>query len=137
MSLNMSNMHERHSSNCHPFRPLRHVTNQNADLVISRQKSRSSRMKVGAFSAEFLRLKENEKRLTRRVRNGSIIWVYGMCGIGKTTLVKEVARLARQDKLFDHDEKKILIVLDNVWKHVYLDTVGIPFRDDHKDVNYC
>ena len=25
-----------------------------------------------------------------------------MCGIGKTTLVKEVARLARQDKLFDH-----------------------------------
>ncbi|GAY35756.1 hypothetical protein CUMW_278750, partial [Citrus unshiu] len=57
-----------------------------------------------------------------------------MCGIGKTTLVKEVARLARQDNLFDHDEKKILIVLDNVWKHVYLDTVGIPFRDDHKDI---
>ncbi|KAK9218971.1 hypothetical protein WN943_007610 [Citrus x changshan-huyou] len=69
--------------------------------------------------------------------NLNIIGVYEMCGIGKTTLVKEVARLVRQDKLFDHDEKKILIVLDNVWKHVYLDTVGIPFRDDHKDVNYC
>ncbi|ESR46487.1 hypothetical protein CICLE_v10003906mg, partial [Citrus x clementina] len=91
-----------------------------------------------------------------------IIGVYEMCGIWKTTLVKEVARLARQDKLFDHvifsevsqtpnikkiqgeiaeklglDEKKILIVLDNVWKHVYFDTVGIPFRDDHKNVNYC
>ncbi|KAK9218249.1 hypothetical protein WN943_006886 [Citrus x changshan-huyou] len=106
----------------------------------------------------------------------SIIGVYGMGGIGKTTLVKKVARQAMEDKLFDmvvfsevsqipdikriqqeiaeklglelreevesrrasriferlRDEKKILVVLDNIWKHLDLETVGIPFGEDHK-----
>ncbi|KAK9218258.1 hypothetical protein WN943_006895 [Citrus x changshan-huyou] len=99
-----------------------------------------------------------------------------MGGIGKTTLVKKVARQAMEDKLFDmvvfsevsqtpdikkiqqeiaeklglelHEEvesrrasrlferlrnhKKILVVLDNIWKHLDLETVGIPFGEDHK-----
>ncbi|KAJ4721537.1 Disease resistance protein [Melia azedarach] len=106
----------------------------------------------------------------------SIIGVYGMGGIGKTTLVKEVARQAKKEKLFDeviftelsqsadtkiiqgeiaeklglelHEEtepgrasrlcarlknqKKILVVLDNIWKHLDLENVGIPYGDDHK-----
>ncbi|KDO36776.1 hypothetical protein CISIN_1g048566mg, partial [Citrus sinensis] len=99
-----------------------------------------------------------------------------MGGIGKTTLVKKVARQAMEDKLFDmvvfsevsqipdikriqqeiaeklglelreevessrasriferlRNEKKILVVLDNIWKHLDLETVGIPFGEDHK-----
>ncbi|KAH9752594.1 Disease resistance protein [Citrus sinensis] len=106
----------------------------------------------------------------------SIIGVYGMGGVGKTTLVKKVARQAMEDKLFDmvvfsevsqtpdikkiqqeiaeklglelheevesrrasrlcerlRNEKKILVILDNIWKHLDLETVGIPFGEDHK-----
>ncbi|KAJ4721531.1 Disease resistance protein [Melia azedarach] len=93
-----------------------------------------------------------------------------------TTLVKEVAKQAKKDKLFDevifaelsqsantkkfqaeiaeklglklHEEtesgrasrlcgrlknqKKVLVVLDNMWKHLDLENVGIPYGDDHK-----
>ncbi|KAJ4721541.1 Disease resistance protein [Melia azedarach] len=105
----------------------------------------------------------------------SIVGVYGMGGIGKTTLVKEVARQAKKEKLFDEviftelsqstdtkiiqgeiaeklglelreetesgkanrlcerlkNQKKILVVLDNIWKHLDLENVGIPYGDDH------
>ncbi|KAK9214760.1 hypothetical protein WN944_006759 [Citrus x changshan-huyou] len=89
--------------------------------------------------------------------NVSIIGVYGMACIGNTTLVKECARQAREKKLFDRVEKlgpelpdeaeyrrasrlyerlksenKILVILDNIWKHLDLETVGIPFGNNHK-----
>ncbi|ESR45735.1 hypothetical protein CICLE_v10003164mg [Citrus x clementina] len=106
----------------------------------------------------------------------SIIWVYGMAGIGKTTLVKEFARRAIEDKLYDmvafsevtqspdikkiqeeiaetlglqlseepesrrasrlyervKNEKKILVILDNIWKPLDLGTIGIPFGVEHR-----
>ncbi|KAH9657357.1 Disease resistance protein [Citrus sinensis] len=109
----------------------------------------------------------------------SIIGVYGMPGVGKTTLVEEVARLAEEaeeDKRFDQmvfsevsrtpdvkkiqreiaeqigltldketeyarasmlyaqlkKNRKILVILDNVWTELHLKDVGIPFGDEHK-----
>ena len=105
----------------------------------------------------------------------NMIGVYGMGGVGKTTLAKEVHSQAQTDKLFDvvvmvavsqtPDHKriqkeiaealgldlaeegmliranrlserlktgKILIILDDIWKPLQLDEVGIPFGDDCK-----
>ncbi|XP_031276402.1 probable disease resistance protein At4g27220 isoform X2 [Pistacia vera] len=106
----------------------------------------------------------------------NIIGVYGMGGVGKTMLVKHVAREAKKNKLFDEvvyvvvsedldvkkiqgeiadelglefseesengrarrlrarlqREKKVLIILDNIWRHLDLDAVGIPFGEAHK-----
>ncbi|KAK2639053.1 hypothetical protein Ddye_026848, partial [Dipteronia dyeriana] len=103
--------------------------------------------------------------------------LYGMGGVGKTTLAKVVGKEAKEKKLFDEvvmvtvtqnpdikniqthiaeslglkfevenievraqrlclrlkKEKKILIILDDVWKILNLTTIGIPFGDDHKD----
>ncbi|KAJ4848677.1 hypothetical protein Tsubulata_046597 [Turnera subulata] len=112
--------------------------------------------------------------------NFSIVGVCGMPGIGKTSLVKEVARKARVEKLFDmvvfaalapnqskesvqkniqnsiaeklgltlgetsseerrasrlrerlKQEKKILIVIDDLWDALDLEAVGIPSQNDH------
>ncbi|XP_017977876.1 PREDICTED: disease resistance protein At4g27190 isoform X2 [Theobroma cacao] len=109
----------------------------------------------------------------------NIIGVYGMAGVGKTTLVKEVAKQIKGDKLFDsvvmahvtqtldiqkmqdqiaeplglkieeksvaarasrlHErlkgEKKILVVLDDIWARLELNKVGIPVGDEHKGCN--
>ncbi|XP_044482728.1 disease resistance protein SUMM2-like isoform X3 [Mangifera indica] len=106
----------------------------------------------------------------------SIIGVYGMGGVGKTMLVKHVARQAKKTKLFDEvvyvvvtqaldvkrtqgeiadelglefseesengrarklcarlmSEKKVLVILDNIWWRIDLDAVGIPFGEAHK-----
>ncbi|TXG65716.1 hypothetical protein EZV62_006991 [Acer yangbiense] len=103
-----------------------------------------------------------------------MIGVYGLGGVGKTTLVKEVARQAKRDKIFDvvvfavvsqtpdirriqgeiaddlglrfseesesgrarrlcarlKKEKKILVVLDDIWMCLDLETVGIPSGED-------
>ncbi|KAH9753003.1 hypothetical protein KPL71_014925 [Citrus sinensis] len=112
----------------------------------------------------------------------NIIGVYGMGGVGKTTLVKQVAKQVMEDKLFDKvvmaevtqtpdhqeiqkklafdlgmkfgsdenkferadrlrerlkKEKRVLIILDNIWTELELDVVGIPSGDvaekDRKD----
>ncbi|KAH9752715.1 Disease resistance protein [Citrus sinensis] len=127
-----------------------------------------------AFESRVSTLKSIQNALTDV--NVSIIGVYGMGGIGKTTLVKEFARQAREKKLFDRvvfsevsqtpdikkiqgeiaeklglelsneaeyrrasrlyerlkNENKILVILDNIWKHLDLETIGIPFGNDHK-----
>ncbi|KAK2640403.1 hypothetical protein Ddye_028198 [Dipteronia dyeriana] len=121
----------------------------------------------------------------------NMVGIYGMGGIGKTTLAKEVARQAKQDNLFheivfvgvsmtpdiskiQHEigeklgmkfqektdnararrlsqnlknqatvsgeadnsegkkkENKILIILDNVWERIDLETLGIPLGGDY------
>ncbi|XVF42808.1 hypothetical protein PTKIN_Ptkin01aG0394800 [Pterospermum kingtungense] len=106
----------------------------------------------------------------------NVIGVYGMGGVGKTTIVKEVARQVKEDKSFDSvviaavtqtpdipkiqdqiadilflrfveqslvgratrlrerlkKEKKVLLVLDDIWARLNMMEVGIPFGDDHK-----
>ncbi|XVE59933.1 hypothetical protein DITRI_Ditri05aG0086000 [Diplodiscus trichospermus] len=101
------------------------------------------------------------------------IGMYGVAGVGKTTLIKEVAKEAKAKKLFDEvalavvtqapdvrniqgeiadflglkfdeesiagranrlksrlrREKKILVILDDIWTSIELDEVGIDFGD--------
>ncbi|KAH9753036.1 Disease resistance protein [Citrus sinensis] len=109
----------------------------------------------------------------------NIIGVHGMGGVGKTTLVKQIAKQVMEDKVFDKvvmaevtenpdvqkiqdklasdldlnfdlndskphrakqlcqrltKEKRVLIILDNIWKKLGLEEIGIPFGDvDEKD----
>ncbi|KAK8514609.1 hypothetical protein V6N12_057508 [Hibiscus sabdariffa] len=105
----------------------------------------------------------------------SIIGVYGMGGVGKTTLVKEAAKQANEKQLFDEvvlisikqkpnmvnvqeeiaeklgmamseknvdaraarlrgrlNEKRILIVLDDIWEPLELEALGISCGDKQK-----
>ena len=106
----------------------------------------------------------------------STICVFGMGGVGKTTLVKEVGKKVKKDKLFDEvaiavvsqapdlikiqdeiaealglefhkeneigragrlhqrlkTEKRVLIILDDVWEILDLGAMGIPNGADHR-----
>ncbi|XP_022718516.1 disease resistance protein At4g27190-like [Durio zibethinus] len=106
----------------------------------------------------------------------NVIGVHGMGGIGKTTVVKEIARQVKEGKLFDSvviatvtqtldvkgiqdqiadllglrfeeqsmvgralrlqerlkKEKKILVVLDDIWAKLDLEEVGIPFGNERE-----
>ncbi|KAJ4721058.1 Disease resistance protein [Melia azedarach] len=108
----------------------------------------------------------------------NMIGVYGMGGVGKTMLIKEVARKVTEEKLFDkvvmvevtlnpdlksiqdkiayglgftfcqHEsvdekadklhqwlkkERRVPIILDNIWAELKLEAVGIPFGNDEKE----
>ncbi|KAE8675352.1 Cc-nbs-lrr resistance-like protein [Hibiscus syriacus] len=110
----------------------------------------------------------------------SMIGVYGMSGVGKTSLVREVHRQSREAKSFDsvvmvtvsqtpdiqkiqdeiaeslglrieekstvvrasrlrerliqekNQDKRVLIILDDIWEKLDLAEVGIPFGSQHK-----
>ncbi|KAJ6301126.1 hypothetical protein OIU77_015436, partial [Salix suchowensis] len=108
--------------------------------------------------------------------NVNMIGLYGMGGVGKTTLVKEVGRRAKESHLFDEvllatvsqnpnvmymqdrmaeslglrfdektkegrahrlwqrltTEKKLLVILDDVWNVVDLKEIGIPVGNAHR-----
>ncbi|KAF9666749.1 hypothetical protein SADUNF_Sadunf16G0261100 [Salix dunnii] len=107
--------------------------------------------------------------------NINMIGLYGMGGVGKTTLVKEVGRRVKDLQLFDEvlittvsqnpnvidiqdqiadslglrfdekskkgradrlwqrlQEKKMLIILDDVWKVINLEEIGIPFGEAYR-----
>ncbi|XP_061982895.1 disease resistance protein RPS2-like isoform X2 [Populus nigra] len=120
--------------------------------------------------------KEAFKQIMKALKDDKVnmIGLYGMGGVGKTTLVKEVARRAKELQLFDEvlmatlsqnpnvtsiqdqmadsldltfvkkskegranelwqrlQGKKMLIVLDDVWKDIDFQEIGIPFGDAH------
>ncbi|XVF31627.1 hypothetical protein REPUB_Repub17cG0007600 [Reevesia pubescens] len=73
------------------------------------------------------------------------IGVHGMPGVGKTMLVRGVARKAREEQLFDETEsgrarllyhrlrstsKKVLVILDDIWTRLDLDAIGVSLEDD-------
>ncbi|KAK6288725.1 hypothetical protein POUND7_000266 [Theobroma cacao] len=136
---------------------------------------------LDASPKDFETFKSREKvfnDIMEATKNATInmIGLYGLAGMGKTSLVKEVARQVQELKLFDSvvtvimtqtpdiqniqdqiaellglrledkstvvrarrlcerlkKEKKVLVVLDNVWKKLDLEEVGIPFGNQHK-----
>jgi len=121
--------------------------------------------------------KEAFEQIMKALKDDTVnmIGLYGMGGVGKTTLVKEVGRRAKELHLFDEvliaavsqnpnvtgiqdqmadsldlkfdkkskegranelwqrlQGKKMLIVLDDVWKDIDFQEIGIPFGDAHR-----
>ncbi|XVF30831.1 hypothetical protein REPUB_Repub16aG0091900 [Reevesia pubescens] len=123
--------------------------------------------RTGGFNAVMEALKDS---------NSSIIGVHGMGGVGKTTLVKQVAKQVKEENLFDEvvmatvtqsfdinriqdqiaedlggkkldsvsdfgraeelrnrlKKKKVLVILDDIWKKLDLEAVGIPYGAEHQ-----
>ncbi|KAB2629136.1 disease resistance protein RPS2-like [Pyrus ussuriensis x Pyrus communis] len=107
-----------------------------------------------AFDSRNLTVKKIMDEL--RIPNTDLILVYGIGGVGKTTLVEEVLRQAVKEKLFADavmvrsvqnldleviqkeiarkalrlcnriKAKKVLVILDNIWESIDLQSVGLP-----------
>lgn len=126
-----------------------------------------------AFNSTVLAMNQIVKALNSSDIN--IVGVYGMPGVGKTMLIKEVGRLAKKECTFDDvvmvavsqhqdlkkiqreiaeglglnlgdeskdlrarrlfarlkQQKKVLIILDDLWSRLELREVGIPCGVDH------
>ncbi|XP_011010441.1 PREDICTED: probable disease resistance protein At4g27220 isoform X2 [Populus euphratica] len=121
--------------------------------------------------------KEAFEQIMKALKDDTVnmIGLYGMGGVGKTTLVKEVGRGAKELQLVDEvlivtvsqnpnvtdmqdqmavilgldfdgksgkgragrlwqrlQGKKVLIILDDAWKNIDLQEIGIPFGDAHR-----
>uniref|UniRef100_A0A2N9GN18 NB-ARC domain-containing protein n=1 Tax=Fagus sylvatica TaxID=28930 RepID=A0A2N9GN18_FAGSY len=66
--------------------------------------------------------------------NINMIAICGMGGIGKTTMAKEVAKRAKDDKLFDEDVMAVVSQNQDVKKiqALNLTDIGIPYGGQHK-----
>ncbi|TYI85180.1 hypothetical protein E1A91_D05G421900v1 [Gossypium mustelinum] len=90
----------------------------------------------------------------------NMIGLHGMPGVGKTTLAKEVGKHAREQKFFDkvvmftmsqnpdinkiqegkaeelfrsmQRVNKILVIVDDLWEEFKMESIGIPFGDEHE-----
>ncbi|KAH1063295.1 hypothetical protein J1N35_028282 [Gossypium stocksii] len=115
-------------------------------------------------------------QILEAIKSVNMIGLYGMPGVGKTTLAKEVGKHAQGQNLFDKvvmftmsqnpdinkiqhkvaamfdlkfrtdiedtraeelwvrlkAEEDILIIVDDLWEEFKLESIGIPFGDDHK-----
>ncbi|CAL5422408.1 unnamed protein product [Camellia sinensis] len=123
---------------------------------------------IESTSTEGIKVFESRRLITNDVMEAlkddrfHMIAICGMGGVGKTTMVKEVAKRAKEEKLFDEvvmavvsqipdkrkiqgeigdklglkfeeeTERRILVILDDVWKRLELNDIGIPFRDGHR-----
>ncbi|KAI7998690.1 Disease resistance protein [Camellia lanceoleosa] len=138
--------------------------------------------RIESTSTEGIKVFESRKLITNDVIEAlkddrfHMIAICGMGGVGKTTMMKEVAKRAREEKLFDEvvmavvsqspnemkiqgeigdklglkfeketklgradqlrerlrGTEKILVILDDVWKRLELNDIGIPFGDGHR-----
>ncbi|KAI7981617.1 Disease resistance protein [Camellia lanceoleosa] len=137
---------------------------------------------IESTSTEGIKVFESRKLIMNGVMEAlkddrfDMIAICGMGGVGKTTMVKEVAKRAREEKLFDEvvmavvsqspnemkiqgeigdklglkfeketklgradqlrerlrGTERILVILDDVWKRLELNDIGIPFGDGHR-----